>query len=317
MGQLRIKKKQKKVKKQKIKRGKKAKKNEKFSWKRFSFKLAVLIFFGILIYVLIYSSVVNVNEIEIENLEINKAQNLKQEIQKTLEGTNWLKINRQNFFFLSKSNLEEFILDNFLTIESVKINKIFPNKLIIEVEEYDIIPIFCVEKKNEHCLILNNEGKAIQEANFNDEKLKANQTILIIDENSNDKEVIQINQEILTQEKIDNIIFLGKELTYVLDTKIKQPYFIPARGADEAKFITDDGWYILVDITQEPNITLKTLKLFFDKVFFANKKSDLEYIDIRLKDKIFYKAKNDELELDLKTDETGKKSKKDDVKNDE
>ncbi|MCK4635948.1 MAG: FtsQ-type POTRA domain-containing protein [Candidatus Moranbacteria bacterium] len=296
----------KKIIKKKQKRPKKRGKTQKeFSWKRFIFKALCVLFFVIVVYVLLYSEFVKIKKIEVDGNNIVDSNLIIEEIKSQTQENNLLQISKQNFFITFEKELQKNILESFPKIKNVEIEKVFPDQINIFVEEYDLIPIICMESQEGQCFILENDGKIVAEADFNSLKLEKNKTIIIIDENKND--IAKIGEEFISEKKLANIIFLGRELTYALDTKIEQPFVIPARGASEVKFTTDEGWYLQVDTVDSPEITLKVLDLFFRKGFGSRtdvRRSDLEYVDVRTNEKIYYKVeKSEELDAEVEDDE--------------
>lgn len=285
----------------KVEKNNKKRRNQKskISWKRMVYYFFCLVFLVLVFYVFIYSRLVKISNIEILERENKKVDDsdVYNEIQSKIQEKNWLKIDKDNFFLVSENNLKENILTNFPKIKDVEIKKIFPNKMKINLIEYDLMPIICLKSQNDDCFVLDNEGKIVEKADFNNPKLKENEKVIIIDKNEND--LLEVGSEFISQKKLENIIFLGKELTYNLNTKIEQPYFIPARGANEVKFMTKDGWYVLLDTTIDPEISLNFLNLFFEKGF-NEKKKKLEYVDARINEKIFYVTKNEKKDDDLK-----------------
>lgn len=285
----RIKSAKKKTKKKPTKKRKSQQKE--FSWNRFYFKVICILFFCITIYVLLFSELTKVHEINVKGNKIINLNSITQKIEFQMKDKNFLQISRNNFFLVSESDLQRTILDSFPKIKSAEVKKVFPNQINISIVEYDLIPVVCIESQKGDCFILENDGRIIEEANFDSAKLKENKTVVIIDKNKND--IIEIGKEFILEKKLNNIIFLGEEMTYVLNAKIQQPYIIPARGANEVRFDTSEGWYLQVDTVDNPKVSLKVIELFFEKGFNIKHDNltryDLEYVDIRTNKKVFYK----------------------------
>lgn len=283
------------------KRTKKRKSLQKeFSWKRFIFNLACFLFLAIVIYTLFYSKLAEIKNISVEGNIIVSSDSIVQEIQSQIQNKNFLYIPKKNFFFISEKELQQNILNSFPKIKNAEVKKVFPNQIKISVNEYDLIPVVCIDNENGQCFILDKNGTLIENADFNSPKLQQNKTVLIIDKNKED--IVETGKEFIFENKLNNIIFLGEELTYTLQTKIQQPYTIPARGASEVRFDTSEGWYLQVDTVDNPEITLKVLNLFFEQGLKEEiRRYDLEYVDARTNEKIFYKYDKEE---EIISDET-------------
>ncbi len=295
----------KKIKKKSTKKRKSQQKE--FSWNRFYFKLICILFFGITIYVLFFSKLAKVDEININGNQVVNSESILQNVELQMTTKNFLQISKSNFFLVSENKLQQTILDNFPKIKNVEVKKVFPNQIDVSVTEHDLIPIVCIESQEGECFILENDGRIVEKADFDSAKLKENKIVVIIDKNKND--IVEIGKEFILEEKLNNIIFLGEELTYVLNVKIKQPYIIPARGAKEVQFNTGEGWYLQIDTVDDPQISLKVTELFFEKGFNIQHddltRYDLEYVDARTNKKVFYKYNKSEriVESDQMMDE--------------
>lgn len=278
-------------KKAKKKQTKKRKSQQKyFSWKRFMFGMLCILFLIIIIYTLFFSKLATIKEINVYNNQIIDSGSIVQKAESQMSAKNFLQVARNNFFLVSESYLQQIILENFPKIKSVEVKRVFPNQINISIVEHSLIPVVCIESREGECFILEDDGRIVEKADFNSAKLKENEIVVIIDKNKND--IVEFGKEFILEKKLNNIIFLGEELTYALNTKIQQPYIIPARGADEVKFNTSEGWYLQVDTADNPKVTLKVLDLFFKKGLKDDiRRYDLEYVDTRTNEKIFYKYK--------------------------
>ena len=283
------------------------------TWKNWFFILVTIIFIGVVVYLFIFSSLTRINDVQVNGVEKEQKEKITQAINKSLEGKVVNGIMRSNYFFVNKSDIVNSILKN-KRIKEVVITKKFPQTINVDITLYDVLPVLCLDDIHGECFILE-DGIVKEKINFDSEIIKQNQYFVIVDEGH---ENVEIGEQIILPEYLEKIKYLGEELKYALSVEIKQPYIILSKGSNEVKFFTDEDWYLLIDTTQDSDEIIDTIKLFFHKADLPSRRTDLEYLDMRFTDKIFYKMKenieqveeDNYDELKQKTEETNLKEKK-------
>jgi hypothetical protein len=309
------------VRRKKVVQDKKPKKqrNQKpaWTWRNWLFILAVIIFVCIVIYVFIFSPLVEVNDIQVNGVEKNKEERIVQVVQDSLEGKVVNGIMRDNYFFVNKDDIKNAVLED-KHIKEVNITKKFPQTIIVDVVEYDILPVWCLGSMQGNCFVVE-DGHIKESVTLDSDVIAQNNHFIIVDKGHDS---VEIGEQVILSEYLENIKFLGEELKYILSVEIKQPYIILSRGSNEVKFFTDEDWYVLIDMSQNPDEILDAIKLFFAKVELPSRRIDLEYLDMRFPEKIFYKMKEGTKQIEKNTEEetqnttTKTKSKEKDDKKD-
>lgn len=256
------------------------------TWKEWVFIVVFIIFILVTLYVFLCSHLTKLQYFEIEGSERVNKNEIIYTIESTLGSSFFTYIKKDNYFIASKKNIINNILKD-KRIKNVSIEKKFPQTLIVTIEEYEIIPIWCINDKSD-CFIIENEI-AKKRVNLTDDIIQLNKTFIITGE---DKKNIEEGEMVISNENLEKIKILGEELVYVLDTTIKQPYVIASRGSNEVRFVTDEGWYIAIDLTHDLDEILNIARLFTKNVELPSARNDLEYIDMRFPEKIFYKMKD-------------------------
>jgi hypothetical protein len=278
------------VRRKKVAQDKKPKKqrNEKpaWTWKKWLFVLAVIIFVGIVIYVFIFSPLVEVNDIQVNGVDNNKEERVVQVVQDSLEGKVVNGIMRDNYFFVNKNDIRNAVLED-KRIKEVNVTKKFPQTIIVDVVEYDVLPVWCLGSMQGNCFVVE-DGHIKESVTLDSDVIVQNNHFIVVDKG---RDNVEIGEQVILPEYLENIEFLGEELKYTLSVGIKQPYITLSRGSNEVKFFTDEDWYVLIDISQNPDEILDVIKLFFAKVELPSRRIDLEYLDMRFPEKIFYKMK--------------------------
>ncbi|MEA3323243.1 MAG: FtsQ-type POTRA domain-containing protein [Patescibacteria group bacterium] len=269
------------------KRKKTRNKKPPVSWKRVLFLFAIILFIGIVGYVFLCSDLVKINIIEIIGIEKIDEKRILQIAETSMSGEIIGCVAKDNYFFVNTKDITQEISTD-KRIKDVTISKKFPQTMIIDIVEYDVVPIWCIGSMNGDCFIV--EGGYIKESvTFDSDVVMQNRYFVVVDESRSD---VQTGEQVIVEENLDKIEFLGEELKYALSVGINQPYVTLSRGSHEVKFMTDEGWYILVDITQEADEIVDVAKLFFSKVNLPSRRNDLAYLDMRFPERIFYKMKD-------------------------
>ncbi|TSC90065.1 MAG: Uncharacterized protein G01um10142_479 [Parcubacteria group bacterium Gr01-1014_2] len=194
-----------------------------------------------------------------------------------------------NILFANSGNIENFLRKSFPMIEEVNIDKQLGAKnLKIEITEREAVGIWCGEQSqttsssqvNQVCFYFDKAGVMFKPA------LKFSGEIFLTIEDSrgrnfnlsdtfDDKELFEkIN---LTRNILDELKFLGYS-----------NFFLP-QGSFEFWIKTKEGWHIYLDKESDVATQLVALKKFLDEKLSPERRRTLEYIDLRVNNRIYYK----------------------------
>jgi cell division septal protein FtsQ len=262
-------------------------KKKPFSWRRLIFIFGALVFFGVTIYVFFCSTLVSIDVVNVTGTERTKDLEIEQIVEDKISGDKFGCIKNNNYFFVNIDDVK-YSIEQDKRIKEATITKSFPKTLNIEIEEFDVIAVWCIKDIHGECFIVE-DGKIVEPITFDSEMLAQNKYFVVVDKG---RESVQVGESVITDQYLQTISFLGNEFKYAISVGIEQPYTVLSRGSYEARFQTDEGWYILVDITQSPEEILDTIALFFKKVELPARRNDLEYLDMRFPERVFYKMKD-------------------------
>lgn len=282
--------------------------------KNIFFKLA-LAFFGIAIFIAsFYLPKFKIKNIIIEN---NSALNptVINIIKNEFDKKNFLIFPSDNIFILKKKNIVKNIIENINSIKSIKISRDFPDSLILNFEEKKTVGVFCkikepetaenplpkqskVSKLKEKCFLINENGEIFKELTDEEKNKILDEKKLIlfnIFQNNGDYS----NLQFLKQKKIINLTEFVKNAKKLLNLSIEkiiikevdnpiQKYDIYFFG--ESPSYGKEKWYAVLDDKTDIKIAIENLKLILDSKI-KEKRNALEYIDLRLPNKAFFKMK--------------------------
>ena len=283
---------------------------EKREYRRLFFFFCIFVFFCVLVYTFFCSGLVSVLQISVQGTQRVEADSVAKIVKEKIDGVKFLCVRNNNFFLINVDDIVAEIKKD-QRIKSVEITKTFPDTISIDVVEYDVVPIWCVGSLLGSCFELNMDGCTLKGVDINSQLVQDNAHFIIVDHGH---ESVDDHQCVITAEKLQKIQLLGEEFIYTLNVGIKNPYIIDFRGSGEVKYETDEGWYILVDLDHNVDEVLHVAQLFSKKVDLPSMRSDLEYVDLRFPEKMFYKMKEGvEQEESDEKDESDELNEKDEV----
>jgi len=160
-----------------------------------NYKKILIVFISLtFFYSLFLSNFFQINNIEIKGNQGITEDNIKNIIDDEMSKSVAIFFNKNNLFLANKKNIEEKLFFEFSEVEDVKIKKIFPKTLRIEIIEKTPFIIWC---RLDQCYYLDNNGVAFATEDVNYENIDDKKFIKIIEqleideENSEDKDRIE------------------------------------------------------------------------------------------------------------------------------
>jgi cell division septal protein FtsQ len=251
--------------------------------KRLILGFVLLILLGALTYFLLFSSFFQIKEVKIEKKEdyqMISRQEIMEALDDLMPSNNW---KRRNLIFFNASLAEKKISRD-SRLKSIQIKKKWPAQLQIILEEYQPLVKFKVLGDSQD-YYLNQEGQLIkgpedlslkedQEA-FNDDLVFYDQSDLILTK----KDYQNFLKELLLFVRSD---ILRSHDIYLLKCKINN-----IGDVINVQILSSEGWEILINSEVNLKEQLDKLSNIIKKEI--KERNDLEYIDLRFGDKIFYK----------------------------
>ena len=192
----------------------------------------------------------------------------------------------ENLFILSKSRIKAELTAAFPAITGINVEKELFNGLIVSFEKRIPAGIWCHPSgghpKGDDCYYFDKEGIIFKEAPITEGGL-----ILKIQDSGNKE--ISLGDKAINTELLKFIMDFNNKL--LDDGQIKAIEFDIGPSADfDLKAVTAHGWLIYLDLKQDPALAANNLFTILSEVI-KNKISSLEYIDLRIPTRIFYKLK--------------------------
>jgi cell division septal protein FtsQ len=247
---------------------------------------SVALFFAVtVIFTLFFSDYLKITEMRISGLEKLDEVSVRSVIGEELGSRYFNLVSRNNLILLQKSELQEVLLNNFKRIEAVSIEKFFPGSLRVTIKERRLTMLLCSSGK---CYVLNEKGDAYAAENFTQDELEK-ENLIILTDLSNAR--ISTENSPLESDFQDFVLGLDRRVLEDAGIVLKKQYETPSRMSGDLKAETEEGWkiYFSESVGMEKEVLM--LKTVIVNKIEKEHQKDLEYVDLRIANKVFYKFK--------------------------
>lgn len=223
---------------------------------------------------------IQISEIKINGNVFVETQEIEQKTHKLLEKNILGIIPNKNIFLFSKHELIESIKEN-PAIISVKVRKDLLNTLSIEVQEQEKEMIYCTSVEKTECFYINKKGFIYAKI---DDIIIPEQEVIIY----NEKEKKSLKDVLIDEETYTDIVLFVRNLARQ-EIRIKEVYI---KADSTVEFISWDNTRFITSIFDEYKKDFANLMALFDQqVVVKEQLSNVDYIDLRFGNKVFYKNK--------------------------
>ena len=231
--------------------------------------LVFSLIFGIF-YLFVLSPVFSIQEIKIEgNLRFVSKEEIEKYIHAAI-GNNFLK--SKSLFCFSKKALSQSLLKNFPAIYEIKIKRVLPHILLVQIQERNPVALFCKEKR---CFLMDKEGIIFYPA--------TSKNLVIFKE---EKAEIHIGKRVVNKELLGKILTILNVLKEELAIETQEVFLAPL----EIKIRAKDGLTLILTPQKSLKDQIEDLEVVVEKQIGKENLGQIEYIDLRF-DIIFYKTK--------------------------
>lgn len=247
---------------------------------------------GGVIYFLFFSGIFEVREIKITGLAEAESVQLKSATEKWLNGGFLFFRRRANSVLLSKSGLASNLLNQFKELDDVKIERNSVHDLYIEASQRKSAGIWCFGGQNKpaqlsqgenwagKCFYFDKEGVAYQET-------AKSQGFIIVGVIDMKNAQPEIGSKVASEDWYKNIL-LTRDLLPRAGVDISE-FLIKSDSFDEFEVKTSAGWVIMFSLSTDIQKQISALNTFLKQKMNPDKIKALNYIDLRIQDRIYYK----------------------------
>lgn len=257
--------------------------------------LFILIFIGLIVG-FFYLPQFRIKEISIKSNDNDAVgqQQLVREVKNAIAGKFFGIFPADNFFILPKGKIIANILNKSLLFKNVSIDKIFPQKISIDIETRKPEALWCLDKMATSTNLADPALRSFSEGGcaFVDDdgfifKLAPDFSGPIFLKFFDERPAApEIGKNMLLTDQFKNLIIF-KNLLAGRDINIQK---INLKEDGIFELYASEGWYLILSEKNEPTPSLNNLELILDGTI-KDQRPNLEYIDLRFGNKVFYKLK--------------------------
>ncbi|MFZ2976135.1 MAG: FtsQ-type POTRA domain-containing protein [Candidatus Moraniibacteriota bacterium] len=209
-------------------------------------------------------------------------------------------IKKNNLILIRVGKIKKDIKNEFKIIREIKIKRKFPEKLIVSIIERRPQMVFCSADK---CFILDENGEAYDNYFSNEENDKNNFITL----NEESPREIGLGEIILEKDYMNYALGIKQELLEKLEIEADNHFRVtslisgdiivktkegPPRVDERSFSRVETSWEIYFNENINLEKEIEMLKVVLENKIEKNQRQDLEYIDLRIDNKIYYKFRD-------------------------
>src|SRR3989344_588167 len=240
----------------------------------FWFFLALTTIIVILYFSLFYFKF-QINNIEILGNQKNKSEDIQnialEYIHKKIVSIGVFQVWTKSIFITNTGELSKKILSKFPVIESVSLQKKFPDSLFINIKERLPFAVFCNNENPEKCFFIDVNGIIFEELQ------NIPKDMIVLHKDYDGKNNINKNT-------MDVISQVEKNLKDNFQIDIKKVLI-----SDPLVFTTSENWQIYFDPTLDINLQITKMDTLLKNEIPINNRKKLQYIYLQYKDRAYYK----------------------------
>lgn len=279
--------------------------------RRVVFRILLFLFGVTVVYILLFSPFLQVNEISFSGQQTVPAQELDSLAKESLDGKYAGIFPRDNFLLFPEKRIKRMILEKFKRVRSVAVVKKFPHGLEISLEERKALVLWCAQEK---CFIIDEQGVAYAQTALDAPEAVQNDLLRV---SSQDGQTINEGEKVLDERRVAFLTDLRQILQQRGGVGITGEASMYSPLADDVSVKSSEGWNLLLSTALPLEESADALRLVLEKQITADERAKLEYVDLRVENRAYFKL-HQEQEQEGEGGETENEDKKeeDDEKED-
>jgi len=239
------------------------------------------LFFLTIGYLFLFSSFTCLETIEVSGTENIKSERIVKSIHGALSGK-YMRIFPQCALGLIRmQSLVEKLQEAYPLIEHISMERIFPNRMHIDITE------------RQYILLWNTEGNQylVDEAGVTHDAtsalLEENQPFLITLSDVSGKS-FSVGEKVLNPEYIQFLFALVRTFPSMTEITLLSHFTIVSPFADELRGLSSEGWEVYFNTSIPLEKSLSTLTLLLETKLPPSKRQNIGYIDLRTENRVYY-----------------------------
>jgi len=225
---------------------------------------------------------VHISQIDITGVQTVKKERIQNRISQQLDTSRWKFFKARSIAFLPAHTIEQKVNSEFSRIKHVNITRRLPNKIRVEITEHTPMLVYCANQ----CYEVSRSGLVI-------DRVKKSQSMLpqLTGYSSSFSDNNGLGDNLVTGREAQWIYTIIQQLQNRLELQVTR-IDVQERFQDNIQRIrvyVDKGYYLKIDSETDVLHQIGVLEAVLVNTISDSKERDLEYIDIRIKNRAYYK----------------------------
>ena len=239
--------------------------------------VSIAVFTELLLYLVVLLPLFQIQEVRVkENIEVSENK-IKSVVLQDL-WKRFLFFPTASILLADTQGIGDNLLETLLELETVSIQRKFPNVLVVSVQEKRTVALWCKESR---CFALDNEGVAFKKAHVSTD-FPVITSLREAPEN--------LGETVVTKDALLAVLDFSREMkrrSLLLGNEVSVRFRIVSENQIDAA--TPEGWSIYFTRTQDLFWQITKLQTVLENKIPPEKRRKLEYIDVRFGDQAYLK----------------------------
>lgn len=249
-----------------------------------------LLFYGFLgvfsivgaLYFVFFGGYFDIRDISVSGISAPISDEIRQTALGAISGRKYL-LPRGNILIFPSRQLSDVLEKQFPILDEVTVQKQFPDKIIIKAVEREKIGIVCGESGKTECFYFDSQGVI-----FSESPEIVGVSVLLLKDDSVAGTSLPLKK--YTKETVEFMQEIKKSFLDKAGIGVKYFYFLNQSGDIALRADKDFDIYLAGNDSQQPEEQARILKSILDNEI-KDKVSALDYIDLRVDSRAYYKLK--------------------------
>lgn len=189
----------------------------------------------------------------------------------------------KNIFFIQSDLLEAALAASLPQVRTVHVARKLPGTIKIIIQEKTAALLLL---SNTDYFFVDASGTPYEEARL--DTLPG--TLLPTVKNDDQSSRVTLGVPVVASSFVQFIQYLQKEVPAVTGAEVAE-IRIPSLSAREVHFLLDNNWELRFDVTRDAAAQTDTLRKVLESTISPEERAALEYIDLRIQDRVYYKTR--------------------------
>lgn len=190
---------------------------------------------------------------------------------------------RKNIFFIASDAIEQRLVAALPQVRTVHVARKLPGTIKAIIQEKTAAVLLLSGGKY---YFVDEQGIAYEEARL--ETLPG--TVLPIVKNNDQTSTVTIGVPVVAKSFVEFVLYMAAELPAATGASVVE-IRIPSLATREVHLRLNNNWTIRFDVTRPAAIQLATLKKLLAGTVSLEEQQQLDYIDMRIPDRVYYKTR--------------------------